>query len=179
MDPITAPERATMLYSAEEVDAALQRMAMEISDDLAETRPFVIAVMNGGVFTAVNLCRHFRFVYEFDFVHVTRYGSAFSGGDIEWRVRPPAALEGRTVLLVDDIRDKGVTLTALHGELRRIGVTDFRTAVLVNKRIADERVRPRIDYFALETDDVYLFGCGMDYAGYWRGLPEIYACEPE
>ena len=174
MNPQDAPARATLLYSANEVDAALQRMANEISEDIAETHPFVIAVMNGGVFTAVSLCRYFRFAYEFDFVHVTRYGHSLHGGDLEWRVRPRADLEGRTILLVDDVLDKGLTLSALHAEFRRIGVSDVRTAVLVNKRLSTDFQRPAVDYYALETDDVYLFGCGMDFAGYWRGLPEIY-----
>jgi hypoxanthine phosphoribosyltransferase len=176
MNPQDAPERARLLYSADEVDAALQGMAKEISADLAESHPVVIAVMNGGVFTAVSLCRHFRFAYEFDFVHVTRYGTSLAGGDLQWRVRPRADLQGRTVLLVDDVLDKGLTLAALHAEFGRIGVRDVRTAVLVNKRVKTTFARPTVDYQALETDDVYLFGCGMDYAGYWRGLPEIYGC---
>ncbi len=174
MNPQDAPEKARLLYRAEEVDAALQSMAKEISADLAGAHPFVIAVMNGGVFTAVSLCRHFRFAYEFDFVHVTRYGGSLSGGDLEWRVRPRADLQGRTVLLVDDVLDQGLTLAALHAEFERIGVSDVRTSVLVKKRVTTTFARPDIDYHALETDDVYLFGCGMDYSGYWRGLPEIY-----
>jgi len=177
MNPHDAPERARLLYRANEVDVALQSVAKRIGEDLAETHPVVIAVMNGGVFTAVSLCRHFRFAYEFDFVHVTRYGRSLSGGDLEWRVRPKADLQGRTVLLVDDVLDQGLTLAALHAEFRRIGVGDVRTAVLVNKRVSTAFARPAIDYHALETDDVYLFGCGMDYAGYWRGLPEIYGLD--
>ena len=73
----------------------------------------------------------------------------------------------------------GLTLAALLHEFERVGVTDVRTAVLVNKRIGDAEGRPPLDYYALEADDVYLFGCGMDYAGYWRGLPELYACNAE
>jgi len=150
-------------------------MAQGIAADLGQLDPVVVAVMNGGAFTAVNLCRHFRFPYEFDFVHATRYGRALEGGSLEWHVRPGAALSGRTVLLVDDILDRGATLAALLGEFRRIGAVDVRTAVLVRKRIDGNADRPNVDYFALESDDVYLFGCGMDFAGYWRGLPDLYA----
>lgn len=170
-------ERAELLLSATEIDAALQRMARKISADLSDRNPVVVAVMNGGVFTAVNLCRHFDFAYEFDYVHATRYGQSTTGGSLEWRVRPQAKLSGRTVLLVDDVLDKGETLAALYEELAGIGAGDVYAAVLVTKRVADQGVRPRVHYCALETDDVYIFGCGMDYAGFWRGLPDLYAID--
>ena len=170
---------ARLLLSASEVETALERMAGQIAKDLSDRRPVVLAVMNGGAFTAVNLCRHFRFSYEFDFVHATRYGESNEGGSLEWRVRPQAALSGRTILLVDDVLDKGETLAALHDELSQIGVIDVFTAVLVTKRLTNRPVRPHVDYTAIETDDVYLFGCGMDYAGYWRGLPELYTSDHE
>ncbi|HMB73137.1 MAG TPA: hypoxanthine-guanine phosphoribosyltransferase [Gammaproteobacteria bacterium] len=177
MDPQEILKRSTLLRSASEVEAALERMAEEITADLGHADPVVVAVMNGGAFTAVGLCRYFRFRYEFDYVHATRYGQALEGGLLEWRARPQASLEGRAVLLVDDVLDKGTTLAGLLREFRRIGVGELRTAVLVRKRIAAADARPHVDYFALESDDVYLFGCGMDYAGYWRGLPELYACD--
>jgi hypoxanthine phosphoribosyltransferase len=175
MRPEDVLRSAKLLLSASEVDAALERMAEQIAADLSQRHPVVVAVMNGGAFTAVNLCRHFRFAYEFDFVHVTRYGQSLEGGSLEWRVRPRTSLAGRTVLLVDDVLDKGETLAALHAEIIDIGVSELFTAVLVSKRLTEAAARPQVDYTAIETDDRYLFGCGMDYAGYWRGLPELYA----
>ncbi len=179
MHPEDVLRNARLLYSATEVEDALERMAGQISADLSHRHPVVVAVMNGGAFTAVHLCRHFRFKYEFDFVHATRYGESIEGGSLQWRVRPPPNLSGRTVLLVDDVLDKGQTLAALHEELAEIGVNDVYTAVLVRKRLAHRPAQPQVDYIAIETDDVYLFGCGMDYAGYWRGLPELYASDRE
>ena len=175
MDPNAVFEGAALVHSAHDVETALERMAGRITADLGHLDPVVVAVMNGGAFTAVGLCRYFRFAYEFDFVHATRYGRALEGGDLQWLVRPQAELAGRAVLLVDDVLDKGTTLAALLGEFRRIGVAQVRTAVLVRKRLTAEIERPAVDYHALETDDVYLFGCGMDCGGYWRGLPELYA----
>jgi hypoxanthine phosphoribosyltransferase len=121
------------------------------------------------------LCRRFRFPYEFDYVHATRYGQSVSGGALEWRVDADTALRGRTVLLVDDILDRGITLAALHARLAAIGVARCETAVLVRKRLGGVDDRPRVDYVGLDADDRFLFGCGMDCAGYWRGLTEIYA----
>jgi hypoxanthine phosphoribosyltransferase len=177
-DASDARRKARRLYTAREIARALRRMADEITADLAGTDPVVLAVMHGGAFTGVELSRRLRFAHEFDFVHVTRYARGTRGGDIEWRVRPSAALKGRTVLVVDDVLDRGHTLRALRAELERIGVARQRTAVLVVKRVAGGRARPKVDYVGVEVDDVYVFGCGMDYLGRWRGLPALYAVEP-
>ena len=85
---------------------------------------------------------------------------------------------GRTVLVVDDILDRGITLRALDAELTRIGVEQRFSAVLVVKRLA-RKIRPSVTAAGLPVDDVYVFGSGMDYRGYWRALPGIYAAAPE
>jgi hypoxanthine phosphoribosyltransferase len=178
-DALAARRGARRVRSARDIVRALQRMANAISADLAGSDPVVLAVMHGGAFAAVELCRRLRFPYELDFVHVTRYAGRTRGGEIEWRVRPSAELAGRTVLVVDDVLDRGHTLRALGAELKRIGVARQRTAVLVVKRVANSRTRPKVDYAGVEVEDVYLFGCGMDYRGYWRGLPALYALGSE
>lgn len=153
-------------------------MAQKLAPRLASANPVVLAVMHGGAFAALELCKRFPFPHEFDYVHVTRYRGAMRGGDLEWRVRPRAALAGRTVLVVDDILDRGNTLRALDIELKRLGVRERLTAVLVVKRLA-RRTRPRVTVAGLAVDDVYVFGSGMDYRGYWRGLAGIYAVAEE
>ena len=152
-------------------------MAGEIDARLAGRIPVVLAVMHGGVFAAVELCKRFRFPHEFDYVHLTRYANGTRGGAIEWRVRPSESLAGRTVLVVDDILDRGDTLRALHAELKRVGVAAQHTAVLVAKRVPGRRRRPKVDFVGVEVDDLYVFGCGMDYRGHWRGLPALYALD--
>jgi hypoxanthine phosphoribosyltransferase len=174
-DPRAILANAEKLFSAEAVAAALDRMATEIAASLGDADPVVLAAMNGGAFAAVELCRRFRFPYEFDYVHATRYGESVTGGALEWRVDADSALRGRAVLLVDDVLDRGITLAALQSRLAAIGAARWETAVLVRKHLPDASGRPPVDYVGLEAGDRYLFGCGMDYAGYWRGLPEIYA----
>jgi hypoxanthine phosphoribosyltransferase len=169
-----APRTARRLYSARDVARALDRMAAELTPVLQHANPVVLAVMHGGAFTALELCKRFRFPYEFDYVHVTRYRGATRGGGVTWLVRPSRALAGRTVLVVDDILDHGKTLHALDRELERIGVDKRLSAVLVVKRVALAS-RPSVTVTGLTVDDVYVFGSGMDYRGYWRGLAGIYA----
>ena len=165
---------ARCLYSPRDVARALDRMADTLAPRFCDANPVVLAVMHGGAFAALELCKRFAFPHEFDYMHVTRYRGATRGGDVEWRVRPRAALAGRTVLVVDDILDRGKTLRALDAELKRLGVRERLTAVLVVKRLA-RRARPRTTVAGLAVDDVYVFGSGMDYRGYWRGLAGIYA----
>jgi hypoxanthine phosphoribosyltransferase len=109
-------------------------------------------------------------------------------------VRPRKELEGRTVLVVDDILDHGGTLRALDAELRRVGVAEHLNAVLVVKRLERtplprtplprtplartpraRTAQPTLAAAGLAVDDVYVFGSGMDYRGYWRELGGIYA----
>lgn len=150
-------------------------MARALAPGLAGTNPVVLAVMHGGAFTALELSKRFRFPHEFDYVHLTRYRGRERGGRLEWRVRPSRALAGRTVLVVDDILDRGHTLRALSAELRRIGVERQLTAVLVTKRRAGAKRLPAVDAVGVEVEDVYVFGCGMDYRGHWRELRAIHA----
>jgi hypoxanthine phosphoribosyltransferase len=176
-DATAIRRRARLLYSARQVGGAITRMAREIEATLAGTNPVILAVMHGGVFTAVALSARLSFPYEFDYVHVTRYANRLTGGELDWRVKPSPRLAGRTVLIVDDILDRGVTLTALQHELRRIGVARQYTAVLAVKDVRERVERPPVDFSGFAIEDVYVFGCGMDYDGYWRGLRELYAVE--
>jgi len=156
---------------------AIHRMVAEATSRLKDANPVVLAVMHGGVFTAVEMCRRFAFPHEFDYVHVTRYGGAVTPGKLTWRVRPSVELKGRTVLVVDDILDRGHTLRALRAELGRVGVAKQYTAALVVKRVANAGRRPPVDFAGVTVDDVYVFGCGMDYFGYWRELRSLYAID--
>jgi len=149
-------------------------MAGELAPKIEHANPVVLAVMHGGAFAALELCKRFKFAHEFDYVHVTRYRGATRGGSLVWRVRPSRELKGRTVLVVDDILDHGKTLRALDAELKRIGVRKRLSAVLVVKRLAG-RARPSVTVSGLVVDDVYVFGSGMDYRGYWREVGGIYA----
>jgi len=176
-EAIEARKNSRQVASDAQVEFALDRMAEEATLVLGQKDPLVLAVMQGGVFTAVQLCRRLDFPYEFDFIHVTRYGQSLTGGTLSWHVFPSLNLEGRTVLLVDDILDQGVTLAALHEELAKVRVSKLYSAVLVSKNLATPIKRVNVDFVGMEIEDDYVFGCGMDYKGYWRGLNALYAVD--
>lgn len=173
-------ERSSCIYSHAEVDAALGKMATEITKDLADKNPIIICVMVGGMIPVGNLLLKLDFPLEVDYVHATRYRGALSGGEIDWIVKPRLEVKNRTVLVVDDILDGGITLQAILDELATMGAEDVRSAVLVDKY--QKRVPgglQQADYVGIEVEDHYVFGYGMDYKEYLRNVPGIYKVAPE
>lgn len=163
------------LFNDREVDDALERMAVAITGRLGSSFPVVYTMMNGGLVVAGRLLPRLRFPLESDYLHVTRYGDRFSGSEVEWRVEPARDLRGRTVLLVDDIFDEGITLREAVRRCTGQGAVQVLTAVLVDKR--HDRKVPGMapDFVGLTAPDRFLFGCGMDYQGVWRNAAGIYA----
>lgn len=167
---------ADCLADRDRVEQAVREVAAAITRDLGGKLPVVLCVVKGGIVFAGRLLTELQFPLEFDYLHATRYGDATDGGGIEWRVPPSVPLAGRDVLVVDDILDVGVTLDAIVAACRAQGAASVRTAVLVDKRHA-RKCRPgmRADYTGLEVADRFVFGYGMDYQGYWRNAPGIFA----
>lgn len=166
---------ADCLYTGEEVAAAADRMAAAITARLHDANPLLLVTMTGGLVPAALLLARLDFPLQVDYIHLTRYGAATSGGTIEWRKRPSAAVAGRTVLLVDDLLDHGLTLAAAVEELRAEGAREVLTAVLVVKEMQNRPGLDAVDFHALVTPDRYLFGAGMDYKTYWRNCAGVYA----
>jgi len=169
-------EEADLLATQAEVERGIDRMAAEITERLRDARPLVLCVMNGGLIVAGQILPKLRFPLEIDYVHATRYGDRTKGAELEWKVMPKEEMGGRTVLLLDDILDEGVTLDALARHCREQGAHEVLLAVLVEK-LHLRKVRPgmRADFSGLEVGDRFLFGYGLDYKGYWRNAPGIYA----
>lgn len=176
-EALAVRETARELASAAQVEVVLDRLAADVTAEVGRACPVLLAVMRGGVFTATELARRFDFPHEFDYVHLTRYGKSLTGGEIEWVVRPHSSLRGRDVVIVDDILDRGVTLAAIQAELVELGVARQHTAVLVVKDLVQAQPRPPVDFVGMQVEDRYVFGCGMDYKGFWRGLPALYAVD--
>jgi hypoxanthine phosphoribosyltransferase len=175
-DIIRAREEADCLADAAAVDAALDRMATEITARLQHSNPMVYTVMNGGLILAGRLLPRLPFPLETAYLHATRYGLATQGTLLDWRVRPTQDLRNRSVLVLDDILDEGHTLAAIIEHLRQEGAREVLSAVLVHK-LHDRKavLGMRADFTGLDIADRFLFGCGMDYKGYWRNAPGIYA----
>ena len=165
---------AEELFSAEDVQAALHKVAGEITSALQEAQPLVLCVMTGGVVFAGQLLPLLPFPLDFDYLHATRYGAQTEGGKLAWRCAPWTPVKGRTVLVVDDILDEGITLAAVVESLLHQGAAQVLTAVFADKQLGRDKPL-KADFVALDVPNRYVFGYGMDAKGVWRNLPAIYA----
>ena len=165
---------AELICSADEVRTAVARVADALNASMRGRNPLVVSVMGGAVVFTGQLLPQLTFPLEFDYVHATRYGDATAGGKLQWVVEPRTAVAGRTVLLLDDILDEGVTLAAIRQHLMDAGAYECITAVFADKDIGREKPI-RADYVGLTLPNRFVFGYGMDVGGAWRNLPAIYA----
>ena len=166
------PDDAHCVYSAAEVDAAVDRLAVRMAVRLWDAHPILVCMMTGGLPFAADLLRRFYFDLELDYIHATRYRGA-NGGQLQFVRQLERSVGGRTVVLVDDVVDEGVTLAAVRAAIGARGAAEVLTAVLVRKTVASACAEP--DYVALDAPDAFLVGRGMDCGGAFRQLSGIYA----
>lgn len=174
-DSQKALENAECLYTADEVEQAITRMANEITEKLDKSNPLILPIMIGGVILAGRLIPQLNFPLQMDYIHATRYRSSTSGSKITWLKKPEKSLEGRTVLLIDDILDEGVTLAEIIEYCYEAGAKKVFTAVLAEKILKQDKPLKKADFTGLAIPDHYVFGYGMDYQEYHRNAAGIYA----
>lgn len=171
-------ESAEQVCSAAAIARAVQRIAADITRVLADDNPLVLSVMGGAVVFTGQLLPLLRFPLSYDYMHLTRYRDAMSGGHIEWKVFPLEAVAGRVVLVVDDILDEGDTMLEIRSRVLAAGAKRFYCAVFADKDLG--KPKPiAADFVGVPVPNRYVFGFGMDVKGAWRNLPEIYAVRSE
>jgi hypoxanthine phosphoribosyltransferase len=169
---------ADLIFSEAEVETAIDKMADDITERLHKTNPVLLCVLNGGIITAGRLLTRLHFPLMVDSVNATRYQNQTSGGSIKWLLKPTEPLVERTVLIVDDVLDEGITLAAIKDYCVEQGAEAVYVAVLLDKNLG--RAKPiQADFVGLTVENRYLFGYGLDYKGYLRNAAGIYACKEE
>jgi hypoxanthine phosphoribosyltransferase len=165
---------AELIRSADEVQAAVHRVAHAINTSLADRHPLVLSVMGGAVVFTGQLLPMLDFPLDFDYLHVSRYGNEKQGGELHWKVAPRENVRGKVVLVVDDILDEGETLHAIKQRVMELGASKFYSAVFADKQ--NGKKKPiHADFVGMELPNRFVFGFGMDIHGAWRNLPAIYA----
>jgi hypoxanthine phosphoribosyltransferase len=166
---------AECLRTQADVEAALDQMAQAINDTLADSNLLVLCVLNGGIIVTGLLLPRLTMPLTLDSVSASRYQNKTSGGLINWLLKPSTSMVDRTVLIIDDVLDEGITLAAIKDYCLEHGARAALCAVLVDKNLG--RKKPiQADFVGITVDDRYLFGYGMDYKGYLRNAAGIYAC---
>lgn len=174
-DPQRYLDESEELFSAAQVDAAIAKVAGDVTQAMADSQPLVLCVMSGATVFAGKLLPLLRFPLEFDYLQASRYQNSTSGGqEVVWKTLPGDNVRGRTVLLLDDILDEGHTLAAVSKKCLEAGAARILIAVLTEKDTG--KAKPiHADFVGLTVPDRYVFGCGMDVYGWWRNLPAIHA----
>jgi hypoxanthine phosphoribosyltransferase len=165
---------ADLIHSQDTVNSAVSKIANQLNLEYANEQPLVLCVMGGAVYFTGQLLPKLTFALELDYVQATRYQENTSGSEIKWVVMPKENVSSRSVLLLDDILDEGITLKAVADQCYSKGAKDVKVAVLLDKQLSRNKpIKP--DYVGLSVPNRYVFGCGMDVYGWWRNLPAIYA----
>ena len=167
---------ADLLKSKEEIEVALSQLAGDITERLATSMPVVYSIMNGGLIFAGKLLPLLNFPLEVGYMHATRYRGETKGHtELQWQALPSCPMDGRTVLILDDIFDEGNTLAEVVAACKAQGAKDVITAVLINKVHDRKNTGLQVDFCGLDVEDRFVFGYGMDYRGYWRNAEGIFA----
>lgn len=171
---------AECLYSFEEINAALDKMANLITTELKDQNPLILCVMTGALIPTGHLLTRLHFPVEVDYIHVTRYRGKIRGGDLHWLVEPRHDLTDRTILIMDDIMDGGLTISAIMDYCYQAKAKKVYSAVMVSKkRPREPGIDFEPDFVGITTEDRFLFGFGLDYEEYLRNIPGIYAIKTQ
>ncbi|MDH3605645.1 MAG: hypoxanthine phosphoribosyltransferase [Acidimicrobiia bacterium] len=163
----------TEVVSAEAVTTRVAELGAEISADYQGKTPVVVGVLNAALLFLADLVRYLEFDHEVEFLSVSRFGE---GGRVGIAMDTSISLQGRDVLLVEDLVDTGLTLSFLRELFEARRVASFKTVTLLDKaprRIVDVPV----EYRGFEVGEEFLLGYGLDHENRYRNLPSLWAVQ--
>ena len=160
--------------SEAQILAEVSRVAVQINQDLADKNPLFICVLNGAFIFASDLYRRITIPSEITFMRMKSYEGTQTTGKVRTISSLTESVEGRNVVVVEDICDSGFTLKHMVEQLRQMGAADVRVAVLLNKPNARRVEGLKLDYCCLEIPNDFIVGYGLDYNEQGRNLPDIW-----
>jgi len=168
-----------LMISPEELHERTVAMAKNISEDLAESDPLVLVVLNGAFIFAADLVREMSFDPEMQFAKLKSYDGLKSTGKVQMQLPyDDADIPGRHILIIEDIIESGLTLNAMCAKLNNNGAASVRLATLLLKPNC-LKVKLEVDYIGFEIPDEFVIGYGLDYNQRGRTLQGIYRIEDE
>ena len=174
MDHGTVDQAPEILLSRYEVEQRVRELAAEITKDYHGRVPHLVGILKGAWVFMADLIRHIEIDVTVDFLGITSYGSGVqSSGEVKITKDLDTSIEGRDVLIVEDILDTGRTLKYLEEVLSVHKPRSLRVVTLLNKR--SRRILPvHADYVGFEIADVFVVGYGLDFNQKYRQLPDIH-----
>jgi len=168
-----------VIVTAEDIRSTLVRLGAEITRDYEGRDLLVVGILKGAFVLMADLAREIKLPMEFDFMAVSSYGVATkTSGVVRIQKDLDLDIEGRDVLLVEDIIDSGLTLNYLLKNLRSRRPASLEVCTLIEKEGA-QRVSLDIRYIGFEIPEVFVVGYGLDYLQRYRNLPYIATLKPE
>jgi len=159
--------------SAEEIDFALANIAKQMDQDFFDEVPVFIGVLNGAFMVMSDLMKHYRGMCEVTFVKMASYQGTQSTNTVKQLIGINQELEGRTVVIVEDIVDTGNTIEELKAIFKEKKVKHFKIATLFFKPDAYKK-DIKLDYVGIRIPNKFIVGYGLDYDGLGRNLQDVY-----
>lgn len=161
-------------YPASEIKADIERLAQSINNDLkSETRPLFISVLNGSFIFTADIIRLINFPCEISFIKLASYEGTESTGAVNELIGLAENIEGRTIVILEDIVDTGITLGKLIDTLKKKNPKSIKIATLLYKP-ESYKGKVNIDYVGKKIPNDFIVGYGLDYDGLGRNLADIY-----
>lgn len=161
---------------ASEINKAVGEVAHRINHELKDKKPLFLVVLNGAFMFASDLMKKLTIDCEVSFVKLSSYEGTGSTGNVKQLIGLNEELKGRTVVIVEDIVDTGLTMENLMQHLEKMEPAEIKVATLLYKPEA-YRKRIELDYVAIIVPNDFLVGYGLDYDGLGRNLPDIYVLD--
>lgn len=179
MTPVREPAPGAVLLSAAEIATIVARLGGEISRDYTGRHPVLISLLKGGVIFLADLIRQITIPHHIEFLQVSSYGgSTVSSGRVKILTDLEVSIEGRDILIVEDVVDTGMTLAYIVDMLRLRNPGSLEICALLRKRIANPAGIP-VRYLGHEIPNRFVVGYGLDYRENFRHLPFIAELEPD
>ncbi|WP_395044677.1 hypoxanthine phosphoribosyltransferase [Flavobacterium sp.] len=159
--------------SSEEIDFAIKNMAKQMDDDFFDETPIFIGVLNGAFMVMADLMKQYRGMCEVSFVKMASYEGTESTNEVKQLIGLNQNLEGRTVVIVEDIVDTGNTIEELKSILKDKKVKHLKIATLFLKPDAYKK-DIKLDYVGIRIPNKFIVGYGLDYDGLGRNLADVY-----
>ena len=162
-----------ILISEEEITARVKELAETLDADYYDKKPLMVCILKGSILFYAELIKNMKSRLQLDFMSASSYGSnTYSSGNVKLIRDLTTSIEGRHVIIVEDIVDTGHTLSYLITMLNERKPASIKVCTLLNKEC--RRVVPlKADYVGFEIDDYFVLGYGLDYDEYYRNLPFI------
>ena len=177
MQRVTIKDKTFVPYiTSDKILESVKKMAQKINADLAEEMPLFLVVLNGSFMFAADLLKEVTIPCEISFIKLASYHGTSSTGTVTEMIGLTEEIKGRTVVVVEDIVDTGITLEKLMNLLAKKEVKQVKVASFLLKPEAYKKTMV-VDYVGMEIPNDFVVGYGLDYDGLGRNMKEIYVLE--